>query len=115
MKILIISSILLTAMVGPAMAADLGFDDFVPDDPIGTLKEIGIWDIVSLILGVVFAIVIIMVVLGLVWSLGRIGLSALRHDVTERKDAMYAMVSIISGVVLFFCLITAFFFIWAML
>ena len=102
-------------MVGPAMAADLGFDDFVPDDPIGTLKEIGIWDIVSLILGVVFAIVIIMVVLGLVWSLGRIGLSALRHDVTERKDAMYAMVSIISGVVLFFCLITAFFFIWAML
>ncbi len=87
----------------------------MPDDPIGTLKEIGIWDIVSLILGVVFAIVIIMVVLGLVWSLGRIGLSALRHDVTERKDAMYAMVSIISGVVLFFCLITAFFFIWAML
>lgn len=115
MKILIMSSILLCAMIAPGMADDLGFDDFKPDDPIGTLKEIGVWDMILLIIGVIFALVIVAVILGLAWSLGRIGLSALRHDVTERKDAMYAMVSIISGVVLFVFMITAFFFVWAML
>lgn len=115
MKLLIISSILLCAMIAPVMADDLGFDDFKPDDPIGTLKEIGVWDITKLIIGVIFALVLVAVFLGLLWSLGRIGLSALRHDVTERKDAMYAMVSIISGVVLFFFMVTAFFFVWAML
>ena len=115
MKLLMILSILLIAMIGPAVAADLGFDDFVPDDPIGTLKDIGIWDIIQIIIGVVFAVVIIAVLLGLVWSLGRIGLSALRHDAIERKDAMAAMVSIIGGVVLFFCMVTFLFFVWAML
>ena len=115
MKQMIIFSILLSAMVAPAMAADLGFSDFVPDDPIGTLKDIGIWDIIQLIIGVIFAVVIIVVLLGLAWSLGRIGLSALRHDAIERKDAMGAMVSIIGGVVLFFCMVTFLFFVWAML
>ena len=114
-KLLILLSIVLSAMIAPVMADDLGFDDFKPDDPIGTLKDIGIWDVITLIISVVFALVVVAVVLGLTWCVGRVALSALRNDAIERKDAMGAMVGIISGVILFFCLITGFFFVWAML
>jgi len=110
--------LLLSAMIAPVLADeadDLGFDDFKPDNPVDTLKEIGIWDIIALVIAVIFGLVIVAVIIGLVWSVGRIALSALRHDAIERKDAINAMVGIIGGVVLFFCMITAFFFVWAML
>ena len=102
-------------MIAPAMADDLGFDDFKPDNPIQTLKDIGIWDIVSLIIAVVFGLAIVAVIVGLAWSVARIGLSAMKNDAQERKDGMAAMVGIIGGVLLFVCMITALFFVWAML
>lgn len=114
MKLLVVL-LLLSAMIAPVLADDLGFDDFKPDNPVDTLKEIGIWDIIALVIAVIFGLVIVAVILGLVWSVGRIALSALRHDAMERKDAINAMVGIIGGVVLFFCMITVFFFVWAML
>lgn len=117
LKSIIMLSLVLSAMVMPVMADEdeLGFSDFKPDDPIGTLKDIGIWDIVMLVISVIFGLVIVAVVIGLLISLGRIAISTLRHDATERKEATSAMVGIVAGVVLFFCLITAFFFVWAML
>jgi len=68
-----------------------------------------------LIIAVVFGAVVLAVILGLGWSVGRIGIASLRNDHVERKDAIAAMFFIMSSVVIFFCLVTGFFFVWAML
>jgi len=114
----IIYLVLVLSILATATAVEnntLGFDDFKPNDPIKTLKDIGVWDIVTLVLAVLFGGVIIAVVVGLGWCVGRVGIASLRNDSSERRESLAAMFSIISAVLLFFCLVTGFFFVWAML
>ena len=114
----IIFLVLVLSILATATAVEnntLGFDDFKPANPVQTLKDIGVWDIISLVLAVLFSGVILSVVIGLGWCVGRMGLASLRNDSSERRESLAAMFSIICAVILFFCLVTGFFFVWAML
>jgi hypothetical protein len=58
LKQIVISLVLLLLMAMPT-AAEYKFSDFLPSDPVQDLKDLGVWDTIVLIVGVLFLIAII--------------------------------------------------------
>ena len=112
MKLLILTSIILCAMVAPAMAGDLGFDDFLPADPIQELKDAGVWGLVLKIVGLIVALVLVAVVVGLFVGLGKTSYHTAANNSAGRADAVTGMFFIVAAVVVMVLLGGIFFSVW---
>ncbi len=112
MKLLILTSILLCAMVAPAMAGDLGFDDFLPADPTQELKDAGVWELILKILGIIAGLVIVAVVVGLIVGVIKISYHTASNNSAGRTDAMTGMFFIVAAVVVMVLLGGIFFSVW---
>ena len=112
MKLLILTSIILCAMVAPAMAGDLGFDDFLPADPLQELKDVGVYDLVLKILGIIAVFVVVAVFAGIIIGVGKVAYHTAGNNSVGRTDAMAGMVFILAAVVVFVLLGGIFFYIW---
>ena len=112
MKQFIIVVLLLLSFVSPALAGDLGFDDFIPADPIQDMKDIGVYDLVMKILGLLAAFVIVAVVAGLVIGVGKASFHTAANNSTGRTDAMIGMFFILGAILVMVLVGGTFFYIW---
>ncbi len=112
MKLLIILSILICTMVVPAVSADLGFSDFLPNDAIQDLKDVGVWDLILKLVGFLAGLVIVAVVCGLIVGVAKIAFHTAGSNSVGRTDALTGMFFIIAAVVVMVLLGGLFFYIW---
>ena len=110
-KIIIVTLVLLS-FVSPALAGDLGFDDFLPADPIQELKDAGVYDLVLTIVGLIVALVLVAVVVGLIVGLGKTSYHTAANNSAGRSDAVIGMFYIVGAVVVMVLLGGIFFSIW---
>ena len=112
MKHLIIVTLLLLSFVSPALAGDLGFDDFLPDDPTKEMKDAGVWDLVLKIIGLIVGVVVAAVVIGLVYGVAKTSYHTAANNSTGRTDAISGMFFIVGAVVVMVLLGGIFFSVW---
>ncbi len=112
MKHLIIVTLLLLSFVSPALAGDLGFDDFIPADPTQEMKDAGVWDLVLKIVGLIAGLVLVAVVVGLLVGLGKTAFHTAGNNSTGRTDAITGMFFIIGAVVVMVLLGGILFSVW---
>ncbi len=112
MKQLLIVVLLLLSFVSPALAGDLGFDDFIPADPIQDMKDVGIWDLVVKIIGLLAAVVVVAVVAGLLIGIGKTSFHTAANNSAGRTDAMIGMFFILGAIVVMVLIGGTFFYIW---
>ena len=112
MKNLIIATLLLLSCVSPALAGDLGFDDFLPADPLQELKDAGVWDLVLKIVGLIVGLVLAAVVIGLIVSVGKASYHTAGNNSTGRTDAISGMFFIVGAVVVMVLLGGILFSVW---
>jgi hypothetical protein len=112
MKYLIIVALLLLSFVSPALAGDLGFDDFIPDDPTKEMKEAGVWDTVLKIIGLFVGLIVVAVVIGLLVGVTKTSYHTAANNSAGRSDAVIGMFYIVGAVVVMVLLGGIFFSIW---
>ncbi len=112
MKQFIIVILILLSFVSPALAGDLGFDDFMPSDPIQDMKDIGVWDLVLKIIAILAAIVVVAVVAGLLIGVGKTAFHTAANNSSGRTDAMIGMAFIVGAVLVMVLIGGTFFYIW---
>jgi len=112
MKNIIIVALLLLSCVSPALAGDLGFDDFLPADPLKELKDAGVWELVLKIIGLIVGLVLAAVVIGLFLGIGKASYHTAGNNSTGRTDAISGMFFIVGAVVCFVILGGILFSVW---
>lgn len=112
LKIIIVSMMLLSSFVTPAIAGDMGFDDFIPADPIQDMKDVGVWDLVLKILGLLTALVVVAAVAGLLLGVGKVSYHSTGNNSLGQKDAIMGMFFILGAVVVMVLLGGVFFYVW---
>jgi hypothetical protein len=109
---MILAVLIFLSVATTASAGDLGFDDFIPPDPIQDLKDVGVYDLVLKILGLLAAFVIVAVVAGLIIGVGKTSFHTAANNSTGRTDAMIGMFFILGAVLVMVMVGGVFFYIW---
>ena len=112
MKYLLMVVLLLLSFVSPALAGDLGFDDFIPDDPTQEMKDAGVWDLVLKIVGLIVGLVVAAVVIGLIFGVAKTSYHTAANNSAGRSDAVIGMFYIVGAVVVMVLLGGIFFSVW---
>ncbi len=112
MKKILIVVLLLLSCISPVLAGDLGFDDFMPDDPTKEMKDAGVWDLVLKIVGLIVGFIVAAVVIGLILGVGKTSYHTSANNSKGRTDAITGMFFIVGAVVLMVILGGIFFSIW---
>ncbi len=112
MNKIIITVLILLSIMTTASAGDLGFDDFLPEDPIQEMKDAGVWALVLKIIALIVACIVAAVVIGLLIGVGKTAFHTAGNNSTGRTDAISGMFFIVGAVVVMALLGGIFFSVW---
>ena len=95
-KQIIIPLVVLSLMVMPA-SAEYKFSDFLPSDPVQDLKDLGVWDTIILIVGVLFLIAIISAIAAVLTGFISINMGALTKSTSLTHHGNLSIARVVIG------------------
>lgn len=117
MKLKYLFSMIVCAMIltSPVSADDdqkLGFQDFMPDDPIQDLKDMGVWSYVKLILGVLAILAIATALGAILLGMSFSNMGGMIKSTTMANHGSLTMIRAIIGIIVALVAISVVFYLW---
>lgn len=111
LKTVAISLVILSLMAGPA-AAEYEFSDFLPSDPVQNLKDLGVWDTIVLIVGVLFLVAIISAVAAVLTGFISINVGAVTKSTSLTHHGNLSIARVVTGGIIAIMAISVVLYFW---
>lgn len=109
---MIVCAMILTSPVSANDDNKLGFSDFMPEDPIQDLKDMGVWEYVILIIGVLAILAVATAVGAVLLGMSFSNIGGMIKSTTMANHGSFTMIRAIIGIIVALVAISVVFYFW---
>ena len=115
-KTVIVMLLLLIIICEPVLAVDddddIGFSDFLPDDPIQDLKDMGVWQYVILIIGVLAVLAVVSSLGAILMGMSFSNIGSIAKSTAMANHGSFTIIRVVVTIIIALAAISVVFYLW---